>query len=180
MTTKLSRREWLAGCAAAPVLAACGRNTAPITPSRVSITRAASYGQGLYETVRSIIAGHGLDVRGKRVVLKPNLVEFEPESSINTNPLLVHAAFEAFRSLGAANVRIAEGPGHRRNTLDLADAAGYFGTVPQFEDQFTDLNLDDVTRVYPRRQFSRLGKLYLPDTVLGADLLVSMPKMKTH
>ena len=61
---------------------------------------------------------------GRSVVLKPNLVEFEPASSINTHPMLVHAAFEAFRALGAASVRIAEGPGHRRNTLDLADAAG--------------------------------------------------------
>ena len=83
------------------------------------------------------------------MVLKPNLVEFEPDSSINTNPLLVHAAFEAFRAMGAASVRIAEGPGHRRNTLDLADAAGYFRTVPGFEDLFIDLNLDDVTRVRP-------------------------------
>ena len=77
-------------------------------------------------------------------------------------------------------MRIAEGPGHRRNTLDLADAAGYFKTVPHFEDLFVDLNLDDVTRVRPPRQFSRLEKLYLPNTALGADLLVSMPKMKTH
>ena len=94
--------------------------------------------------------------------------------------MLVHAAFEAFRAMGAASVRIAEGPGHRRNTLDLADAAGYFKIVPGFEDVFIDLNLDDVTRVRPPRQFSRLEKLYLPNTVLGADLLVSMPKMKTH
>jgi len=107
-------------------------------------------------------------------------VEFEAGSSINTNPLLVHAAYEAFCAMGAASVRIAEGPGHRRNTLDLADAAGYFGIVPKFEDVFTDLNLDDVTRVYPARQFSSLDKLYLPHTALGADLLVSMPKMKTH
>src|SRR5262249_21141128 len=78
------------------------------------------------------------------------------------------------------DVTIAEGPGHRRNTLDLADAAGYFRTVPGFEDRFTDLNLDDVTRVRPARQFSRIPKLYLPDTALRADLLVSMPKLKTH
>jgi uncharacterized protein (DUF362 family) len=34
--------------------------------------------------------------------------------------------------------------------------------------------------VRPARQFSRLSKVYLPHTVLGADLLVSMPKLKTH
>jgi len=107
-------------------------------------------------------------------------VEFEPESSINTHPILVHAAFEAFRAQGAASVCIAEGPGHRRNTLDLADAAGYFRTIPGFEDHFVDLNVDEVTRVRPAHQFSRIKKLYLPNTALGADLLVSMAKMKTH
>jgi uncharacterized protein (DUF362 family) len=130
--------------------------------------------------VRRLIGGHQLNVRGRTVLLKPNLVEFEPESAINTHPLLVHAVYEAFRSLGAAKVRIAEGPGHRRNTLDLADAAGYFHTVPNFEDIFVDLNLDAVTRVRPTRQFSGIEKWYLPNTALGADLLVSIPKMKTH
>ena len=82
--------------------------------------------------------------------------------------------------MGAASVRIAEGPGHRRNTLDLADAAGYFKIVPGFEDLFVDLNVDAITRVRPSHQFSRLEKFYLPNTALGADLLVSMAKMKTH
>src|SRR5262249_50321232 len=150
------------------------------TASKVSITRAPAYDQSIYATMRRILEMHRVDVRGRNVVLKPNLVEFEPGSSINTNPLLVHAASEAFRELGAASVRIAEGPGHRRNTLDLADAAGYFRIVPGFEDLFTDLNVDDVSRHLPSRQFSKIEKFYLPNTVLRADLLVSMGKMKTH
>jgi hypothetical protein len=32
---------------------------------------------------------------------------------------------------------IGEGPGHRRNTLDMAEAAGYFETIPGFEEIFT-------------------------------------------
>jgi hypothetical protein len=52
--------------------------------------------------------------------------------------MLVHATLEAFKSIGAADVRMAEGPGHRRGTLDLAAAAGYFDTEPEFEDLFTD------------------------------------------
>jgi uncharacterized protein (DUF362 family) len=82
--------------------------------------------------------------------------------------------------MGAASVRIAEGPGHRRNTLDLADAAGYFKTIPRFEDLFIDLNVDGFARVRPSPQFSRLEKIYLSNTALGADLLVSLAKMKTH
>jgi len=175
----MTRRELIAG-AGVVVLAGCSsRKTAP-RPQMVSIVRAPAYDQSIYDTVRRMLADHRLNVRGRSVVLKPNLVEFEPGSSINTHPMLVHAAYEAFRAMGAASVRIAEGPGHRRNTLDLADAAGYFHTIPGFEDIFTDLNVDDVSPVHLTRQLSRLGKLYLPNTVLGADLLVSMPKMKTH
>lgn len=144
------------------------------------ILRADDYDQSLYDLIRRMIVEHKADARGKRVVLKPNLVEFDPGTSINTHPIVVHAALEAFRSLGAAEVRIAEGPGHRRPTWDLAEAAGYFATVPGFEDIFTDLNLDDVTRVRLPRGASRLKTLYLPNTVLKCDLLVSMPKMKTH
>jgi len=178
----ITRRQLLAaaaGAAGAAVLAGCDVE-APLIPSRVSIVRAPAYDQGVYALVRRLLEDHQVDVRGRTVVLKPNLVEFEPESTINTHPLLVHAALEAFRARGAASVRIAEGPGHRRNTLDLADAAGYFQTVPRFEDLFVDLNLDDVSRVRPAGRFTRLRKLYLPNTALGADLLVSMPKMKTH
>ncbi|HKE23738.1 MAG TPA: DUF362 domain-containing protein [Bryobacteraceae bacterium] len=180
MTPRCTRREWLGVTAGPLALVGCAKKPVVVTPSTVTIVRAPAYDQSLYGTVRDILQAHRVDVRGRSVVLKPNLVEFEPGSSINTNPLLVHAAYEAFREMGAASVRIAEGPGHRRNTLDLADAAGYFKIVPGFEDNFIDLNVDEATRVFPKQQLSRLEKLYLPNTVLGADLLVSMAKMKTH
>jgi uncharacterized protein (DUF362 family) len=123
---------------------------------------------------------HKLDVRGKTVLLKPNLVEFEPGSVINTHPMLVHAGLEACRALGAAEVRIAEGPGHRRTTLDLADAAGYFSTISGFEDLFVDLNVDDTRMVNIPQSVSKLESLYLPETALRADLIISLPKLKTH
>ena len=45
--------------------------------------------------------------------LKPNLVEFDPTTAINTEPRLIAATVLALRRLGAASVRVAEGPGHR-------------------------------------------------------------------
>ena len=175
----MRRREFLIGSAAALGLAGCRRTDAPRSRAIVQVTRAAAYSQDLYDTMRRVLAAHQLNVRGRRVVLKPNLVEFEPGSVINTHPMLVHATLEAFREMGAS-VAIAEGPGHRRSTLDLADAAGYFQTIPGFEDIFTDLNLDELSPVRLPHPVSRLRSLYLPHTVLGSDLLVSMPKMKTH
>jgi uncharacterized protein (DUF362 family) len=184
MKTQMTRRSVLA--AGAVALAGCAGTKSPdgtvghTKAHAVSVVRQAGYTQDIYETVRRTLAGHRLNVRGKSVVLKPNLVEFEAGSVINTNPILVHAAMEAFQAMGASSVRIAEGPGHRRGTLDLADAAGYFKTIPGFEDLFTDLNLDDVSRIQFAHPVSRLRSLYLPHTALSCDLLVSMPKMKTH
>jgi uncharacterized protein (DUF362 family) len=175
----MRRRDFLLGSTAALGLAGCSRTAAPRPRAPVHITRASAYSQDIYGLMRRVLAEHKLNLRGRRVLLKPNLVEFEPESAINTHPMLVHAALEAFRELGAS-VQIGEGPGHRRSTLDLADAAGYFQTIPGFEDIFTDLNLDEVSRVPLPRPVSHLRSLYLPHTVLGSDLLVSMPKMKTH
>lgn len=189
-SARISRRDLLIGGvavaaaglgAAAAVSSRASSSHLPVpAPSQVAILRCESYQQSIYSTVSQAISLCRVSVKGKNVVLKPNLVEFEPGSVINTNPMVVHAALEAFRARGARSVRIAEGPGHRRNTLDLADAAGYFNVIPGFEDLFTDLNLDDVTNVKLVRPKSKLKSLYLPHTVLGADLLVSIPKLKTH
>jgi uncharacterized protein (DUF362 family) len=174
----ITRREAIAGASLLLGTGACSR--APAEPSFVSIVRATDYTQDLAGLVRRILADHKIQARGKRVVLKPNLVEFDAGTTINTHPALVLAAMEAFQAAGAADVRIAEGPGHRRVTLDLADAAGYFSTIPDFEQRFTDLNTDEISRTTLRHPVSKLKELYLPQTALGCDLLVSMPKMKTH
>ena len=175
---KRTRREVLAVAAAT---VACSRKVRTEAPKQqVSITKVASYSQEVYDVVLRILQDHKLVLRDKRVVIKPNLVEFEENGVINTSPLLVHATFEAARALGAREVLIAEGPGHRRATLEMCERAGYFDTIRDFEAAFTDLNLDDVTRVALAKPASKLTELYLPNTVVGADLVISMPKMKTH
>lgn len=183
----VTRREVLGAAVGGFTLTRCSKSLQPrettgrpVYKSAVTIAKAPAYTHEVYDTVYRMVAGHGLSVRGKRVVLKPNLVEFDPHTAINTHPMVVHAAYEAFRRLGAAQVKIAEGPGHRRATLDLADAAGYFSTVPGFEDLFTDLNLDNVAKRVIPTPVSGLKELYLPHTALDCDLLVSLPKMKTH
>jgi uncharacterized protein (DUF362 family) len=145
--------------------------------SAVAIIRARSYSEDLIARMLDGIRECGLDVRGKRVLLKPNLVEFDPATVINTNAAVIAAAYEVFERLGAAEVKIGEGPGHRRDTLDMADDARYRALVPNFERLFTDLNRDDVS---PVKNFAAEPEFYFPNTVLAADLIVSLAKMKTH
>lgn len=145
--------------------------------SPVAVLRAKSYQQDLATVILEGIRLCGLVVKDKRIVLKPNLVEFDATTAINTDVAVVAAALAAFRSLGAASVTIAEGPGHRRDTMGLADQAGYWKGIRSFEDHFVDLNRDDVS---PVKNFAGESQFFLPNTALAADLIVSMPKMKTH
>ena len=149
----------------------------PSGNSAVAIVRARSYSEDLVSRMLEGIRQCGLEARGKRVLLKPNLVEFDSSTVINTDAAVIAAAVEVFHQLGAAEVKIGEGPGHRRDTLDLADDARYRSTIPKFESIFTDLNRDDVS---PVSNFAGESRFYFPKTVLGADLIVSLAKMKTH
>ena len=118
--------------------------------------------------------------RGKKVLLKPNFVEPDPEGVINTHPAVVGAAREAFLRLGAESVRVAEGPGHERDTEAIVETIRLRDFLGPLPDLFVDLNLDEVHAVNLRTRASKLKQLYLPRTVLEADYIVSLPKLKTH
>jgi uncharacterized protein (DUF362 family) len=180
---KLKRRDLLpvAGAAALAGYAAWDNWK---NPSRklsgtavVAVVKAASYTVDLAGRITAGIRECGLDVRGQRVLLKPNLVEFDPNTCINTNVAVIAAAYEAFLKLGAAEVLIGEGPGHRRDTYALAELARYRGELERFDSVFVDLNRDDVS---PVMNFADRDRIYLPNTALRADLVVSLAKMKTH
>ena len=148
--------------------------------SRVAILEARSYQTSLEDIIRHGIHLFKLDLKGKRIVLKPNLVEFDPKGVINTHPAVIEAAIASFRSLGAREVVVAEGPGHRRDNEYLLTASGIYDVINEHRVRYVDLNTDDVRRTKLRSSFTNLSELYLPETLFNADLLVSMPKLKTH
>jgi uncharacterized protein (DUF362 family) len=113
--------------------------------STMAILKAASYAADLPGLLRRGAELCGLDAKGKRVLLKPNLVEFASNAAINTHVAVIAAAVELFRSLGAAEVLIGEGPGHRRDTMGLAEDADYRRGIENFDSLFVDLNRDDVS-----------------------------------
>jgi uncharacterized protein (DUF362 family) len=120
-------------------------------------------------------------IQGKRILLKPNLVETrEGSEHINTHPLVVRAAVEAFLHLGAARVLVAEGVGHRRDTFMVLEESGLAEVL--FEDRipFVDLNYDTVFTMANSHRATRLATLTFPDTLKQVDWIVSMAKMKTH
>lgn len=184
----LTRRDFLIGSAA--LAAGASVSTPFFLPkyhsdrrpkrSRVAVLRAEQYSQQLDQ-----ILGEGLrllliNVRGRTVVLKPNLVDYLTGNAINTHPILVLAAAEAFRRLGAKSVVVAEGPGHQRDTQLVLSQSGYQESLREEKIRFVDLNRDELIRTRLRASYTGMKELWLPRTVLEADFLVSMPKIKTH
>ena len=178
----MTRRRFLGAAAVSASAAGVGcapRKLVANPPGRaaVAILRAPSYSGDLVDRLVRGAALCGLNARGKRVLLKPNLVEFAPGSVIHTQAEILAAAVALFERLGASEIVIGEGPGHRRDAFFLAEEAGYRAAIPNFESRFVDLNRDDVARV---ASFAGGSEIYLARTALAADLVVSVARMKTH
>ncbi|GAB4432921.1 MAG: DUF362 domain-containing protein [Anaerolineales bacterium] len=119
-------------------------------------------------------------VRGGVVVLKPNLVDHNPGHPLSTHPALIAAAIGAFRKLGAREVIVADGPAHNRDTEMVLELSGVGDVLREEKVRFVDLNLDAISPVSLTSNYTGLSRLFFPHTVLNADLVVSLPKMKTH
>jgi uncharacterized protein (DUF362 family) len=148
--------------------------------SSVMIRRATNYQQELGALIYESLMEFALPVKDKTILLKPNLVGPDPLGVMNTHPAVIAAACESFLRLGAAEVLIGDGPAMDRDTEAILESVRLKEFVGSLARRFVDLNIDDVERVPLATKASRLKELYFPRTVLGADLVVSMPKLKTH
>jgi len=185
---KINRRSFLAGSAG---LAAGATTSALLLQpkyhivrrqprSRVAIFNAESYTESLEELLWHGLELFHLDVRGKAVLLKPNLVDYIPGNHINTHPVLVAAAADCFRRLGAKSVIVGEGPGHQRDTELLLFESGFADYLREQMLTFVDLNRDELVRTKLLATYTGVNHLWLPRAMFESDFIVSMPKVKTH
>lgn len=121
------------------------------------------------------------EVKGKRILLKPNLVETSSRAPhINTHPLVLRGAIEAFLGLGAGSVMVAEGPGHRRDTLAVYEESGLADVLTEDRIAFHDLNHITGYEMANVGRQSSLQTLTFPALFKEVDWIVSVAKMKTH
>jgi uncharacterized protein (DUF362 family) len=147
--------------------------------SFVAILNASEYSEKIDALLMDGLRLFRLNVLRKSVLLKPNLVE-DLTGPVNTNADLIGAAARCFLRLGAARVVIGEGPGHQRDTELVVQAANLKPHLADRRIDFVDLNRDELARVKLKADYSGLGELWLPRTVLDSDYIVSVPKVKTH
>src|SRR6476661_2071864 len=121
------------------------------------------------------------EVKGKRILLKPNLVETASGAPhINTHPLVLRGAVEALLKLGASTVMVAEGPGHRRDTLAVYEESGLADVLTEDRIPFHDLNYWTGYELPNAGRQSSMRTLTFPALFKEVDWIVSVAKMKTH
>jgi uncharacterized protein (DUF362 family) len=121
------------------------------------------------------------DVRGLRVLVKPNLVDTAEQLPSTTASEVVAALVDLLSNQGVSQVTVGDGPAFRRDASSIAQSTGLDEQLRQRGVPFVDLNYDDLQPVPVKDDWiSRSEVLWLPRHVCEADLIVSVPKMKTH
>ena len=136
---------------------------------------------GTYENIRQAIDRafeiFPQDIQGKKVVIKPNLLRASrPEEGIVTNPAILRAVVEKVETMGPASIIVGDNPGvfsyganeEAFRTTGLMDAAkGYYVNIGN------DSRKVDFNPVFA-------STVSISAAILDADIIISMPKFKTH
>lgn len=147
--------------------------------SPVTLLSMPDYGRDMEKEIAAIMAGDGLALKGKKVLLKPNFVESHPERPINTNPSVIASVAHACLRLGAAQVIVGEASGHRRDPW-FSVLNPSLRAILDKKVRCVDLNHGDAVAVSNKGGLTGFSHFYLAKPVAEADVLISLPKMKTH
>jgi uncharacterized protein (DUF362 family)/Pyruvate/2-oxoacid:ferredoxin oxidoreductase delta subunit len=134
-----------------------------------------------YESVRPAVDRafeiFPMELRGKRILIKPNLLRAsEAKEGIVTHPAVLRAVVEKVETMDPASIVVGDNPGlfgygeneESFKITGLMEAAkGYYQNIGN-DSQKVDFNADFM----PTVSLSRI--------VLDADIIISLPKFKTH
>ena len=151
--------------------------------NKVSVVKCDRYSevQNAVENAVSLIGGIGKFVKkGDNVVIKPNLVsKKKPEEAVTTNPEFLHAVIVMVEKAGG-NVTIAESPGGPYNTAALKGVYSVCGVDKAIEGTNAKLNFDTSFTEVHFPEGKTIKKIPIINPILNADVIISLPKLKTH
>ncbi|MBR6916103.1 MAG: DUF362 domain-containing protein [Clostridia bacterium] len=138
----------------------------------------------VYDAVRWLLAAIGADnrtFRGKKVVLKPNLVAAkDPSAAVTSHPSVVEAVTRYVRECGAADVMIAESAGGSYNASFLNRIYDATGMRELAENGGPRLNGDFSSVPVKFADGKKLKSFEVLTPIADADVIVNIPKLKTH
>ncbi len=122
-----------------------------------------------------VFAAFPLDLDGRRVLLKPNILgPYPPERHVNTAPEVVRALVERLRAMGAT-VTVGDNPGARGYGM-VEKSAEVSGILEASMGAYRNISTDSVEKTLPGSGI----KVSVSREVLETEVLISAPKFKTH
>lgn len=119
----------------------------------------------------------GLDPKGKTVLVKPNLLFYtEPEQGLNTHPAILDAIIAECERRGASRVYLGDNAGQVMYGNSKAAFYDSHGMGKYLEKYYVNLGLD----LEPYRLQCLDLTLYMPKLLRRVDLVINVPKFKTH
>jgi len=136
----------------------------------------------VYGILRDSFADLGITdelIRGKKVLLKPNLVlAKKPEFGATSHPLFVEACAKLICEMGAASLTLADSPGGPFNAAALANVYRVC-EMNSISCDMLKLN-DDFTWSSVRTNGNRLKNMHVINAVMDAEVIIDLCKLKTH
>lgn len=134
-----------------------------------------------YETVADVVEtafkDFGVDLEGKNVVIKPNIIgPFPARRHITTQPAVVAAVVKAVEARSPARIIVGDNPGVRGYGANriCADKTGILGACGE---HYVNLSEEGVSLAVDSRF---LQKVTISRSFIDADFYITVPKFKTH
>lgn len=117
---------------------------------------------------------------GQQVLVKLNLVmPKSPEHAATTNPVILEWVVRILQAAGA-KVILADSPGGPFNSKTLQRAYDKCGITAVAERTGAELNFNTSEATVPCPEGKIIKSLRVMEAVLKADVVISLPKLKTH
>lgn len=151
--------------------------------NRVSIVKCESYAKAR-EAVKKVLeplGGMEAFVKpGDRVMIKPNFVmRKKPDEAATTHPAILNAVILEAEECGA-EVVVAESPGGPYNKAALSGVYDACGAKDAIENTNAKLNFDTEFSEVDFPEGKTIKRFPIIKPVLDADVIISLPKLKTH
>ena len=118
-----------------------------------------------------------LEIRGKKVVIKPNVLRAsQADEHIVTNPALLRAVIDAIEEMSPGGIVVGDNPG-LFNYGDNENSFNQSGLMKASKGYYKNLG-DSITHLPFNPDY--MPEVGVSTEILDADILISLPKFKTH
>ena len=115
------------------------------------------------------------DVRGKKLLIKPNILSDAPkEKAITTNPVGVEALIEIVKERGASAILVGDSPGLQSPSFN-ARTSGIKDVIDRTGAKFEDFTKNNRTHTVYKKI-----KVPMAKAIDDVDIVISVAKFKTH